>query len=232
MSKFTKMKIILITTFFLVLTACAENISRPKKGTIKALSYLALGDSYTIGESVKTNERWPIQLEKLILSKGTKLNTTIIAKTGWRTDNLLNAANEQISNQKFDLVSLLIGVNNEYQGQSPDGFETKFRACLDFAVSHSKKGKSGVFIVSIPDYGFTPYGKPNQKKISTRLTKYNNICKSVAEDEGIVFIDITPISQDGLKNSSLVASDGLHPSGKQYALWVNLMLPKIMKMIS
>ncbi|MFK8045039.1 MAG: SGNH/GDSL hydrolase family protein [Crocinitomicaceae bacterium] len=216
-----------------ILFACTEKVQifQEKDPVIHNLSYLALGDSYTIGESVSESERWPNQLESRLINDSTGISTEIIAKTGWRTDNLLSAAEDQLTDEKFDIVSLLIGVNNEFQGEDPNDFEQKFRTCLNFAIKHSKKGKDGVFIVSIPDYGYTPYGQSNQKSISERLAQYNAICKSVAETEGILFIDITPISQNGLIQPELVASDGLHPSGTQYGLWADLMVEPLRRLM-
>jgi len=228
------MKNILAFTILAVTLACSdkEPIEQEITPKINEVSYLALGDSYTIGQSVTETERWPIQLEADLKNDSTKISTTIIAQTGWRTDNLLAAAEDELTDEKFDIVSLLIGVNNEFQGEDPGDFEQKFRTCLDFAIDHSLKGKDGVFIVSIPDYGYTPYGQSNQQNISERLVEYNAICKSVAEDEGILYFDITPISQNGLMQPELVASDGLHPSGIQYGLWVELMTADIRSLIT
>ncbi|MDX1349372.1 MAG: SGNH/GDSL hydrolase family protein [Putridiphycobacter sp.] len=203
-----------------VSAACQLN-TKPKRLTPKTISYLALGDSYTIGESVDEKYRWPKQLCAQLSTSTSIVESTIVAKTGWRTDQLLQSANKRIDNKQYDIVSLLIGVNNEYQGEDPARYEPKFRACLSFAIKHCKTGKNGVFVVSIPDYGFTPFGAPNQMKISERIAKYNSICKSVSNEEGIMFINITPISQLGTSQPDLVATDGLHPSAKQYKLWVN-----------
>ncbi|MFK8038535.1 MAG: SGNH/GDSL hydrolase family protein [Crocinitomicaceae bacterium] len=213
-----------ITLFLIWSCTIKSHCSSITKSNKQQLTYLALGDSYTIGESVNENERWPLQLAAALNNEGVNLDTKIIAKTGWRTDNLLQTAKKKLRDEKFDLVSLLIGVNNEYQGESANGFEAKFRACLDYAVTRSKKGKAGVFIVTIPDYGYTPFGKRNRKKISKRLEAYNSICKSVAKTEGVLCVDITPISQNGLIDTDLVADDGLHPSSKQYKLWVEEIL--------
>ena len=215
---------------FLVLLGLSFNFSNNNNTT--TYTYLALCDSYTIGESVDSNERWPMQLAVQLNKMGLLVSTpTIIAKTGWRTDQLLKAS-KKIQNEKFDLVSLLIGVNNEYQQEDPKTFENKFRACLKKAIAHSKKGKKGVFVISIPDYGYTPFGKPNMAKISKRLAMYNQTCQTVCETEGILFIDITPLSKEGLAQPDLVALDGLHPSGKQYELWVKLMKKKVYALLS
>jgi acyl-CoA thioesterase-1 len=203
-----------------VFAACQLN-TKPNRLTPKTICYLALGDSYTIGESVDEKYRWPKQLCAQLSTSTSIVESTIVAKTGWRTDQLLQSANKRIENKQYDIVSLLIGVNNEYQGEDPAGFEPKFRACLSFAIKHCKTGKAGVFVMSIPDYGFTPFGILNQGKISARIAAYNAICQSVSESEGVKFINITPISQKGISIPNLVAPDGLHPSGKQYKLWVD-----------
>jgi acyl-CoA thioesterase-1 len=185
-------------------------------------NYLALGDSYTIGESVSTNKRWPNLLVDALTEKEMDIkSTTIIAKTGWRTDQMLANAEDDIEEEKFEIVSLLIGVNNEFQGQSPEVFEPKFIACLIYAIDHCKNGIDGVFVVSIPDYGYTPYGESNQAAISARIDLYNEICERNAENYQVPFYNITPISRNGLAQHDLVANDGLHPSGKQYGLWVD-----------
>lgn len=228
------MKTVLFLVSFLLLASCSTNLQQSVSYelTEDKLTYLALGDSYTIGESVLESERWPLQLADAIGKNNQQFKTEIIATTGWRTDQLLLAAEKQLAARKFDLVSLLIGVNNEYQGEKSSRFEPKFRSCLNQAISHSVSGKNGVFVLSIPDYGFTPFGKPNQKKISDRIKSYNAICKSVCASENILFIDITLISQKGLLKPNLVAFDGLHPSGIQYKLWVELMLTSVTRLIT
>lgn len=196
------------------------------------ISYLALGDSYTIGESVARESQWPRQLRDSLSKKGILLNEpVIIAKTGWRTDEMLQAARSRLDNERFDLVSLLIGVNNEYQGKSPDSFEQEFEKCLKYAIEHCKRGKQGVFVLSIPDYGYTPFGEENQQKISNRLDKYNSICEKICNEYGIVFLTITDISRQVPENPLLVAEDNLHPSAEQYARWIKRILPEVYKLI-
>lgn len=196
------------------------------------LSYLALGDSYTIGESVDESLRWPIQLRDSLIKKGFQLaEPRIIAKTGWRTDEMLEAAKKQVQKDSFDIVSLLIGVNNEYQGRSPESFVAEFENCLQFAINHSKRGKEGVFVLSIPDYGYTPFGQENQERITRRLNKYNEVCRMISEKHGVMFISITDISREVPENEDLVAKDDLHPSGMQYALWVERSLESVIQIL-
>lgn len=185
--------------------------------------YLALGDSYTIGESVNEAERWPNQLCDSLNKKGYSLGKpTIIATTGWRTDNLKNAMNIAQLKPEYDLVSLLIGVNNQYQGKSSDQYAIEFEDLLKAAIHLAKGRRENVFVVSIPDYGYTPFGKLKQKTITKAIDVFNEINARITYKYKVQYFNITEISRDGLKDPSLVAGDGLHPSGKMYAQWVEL----------
>jgi lysophospholipase L1-like esterase len=185
------------------------------------VKYLALGDSYTICESVQENERWPNQLAALLSKSNNKdIKTSIIATTGWRTDNLKNAINIAKLKDEYDLVSLLIGVNNQYQGKSIEQYATEFEELLNTSIHLAKGNKQNVFVVSIPDYGYTPFGQKNQVKISGEIDQFNEINKKISDQYHVQYFNITDISRMGINDASLVASDGLHPSGKMYALWV------------
>jgi len=187
--------------------------------------YLALGDSYTIGESVSEAERWPNQLTDSLNRKGFKIGRpTIIATTGWRTDNLKNAMNIAQLKPEYDLVSLLIGVNNQYQGKSADQYAKEFEDLLKTAIHLAKGRKENVFVVSIPDYGYTPFGKPKQEAITKAIDFFNEINARITYQYKVQYFNITEISRDGLTEPDLVASDGLHPSGKMYAEWVELIV--------
>jgi lysophospholipase L1-like esterase len=189
------------------------------------VKYLALGDSYTIGESVSENERWPVQLAEALRKKGRNIEgPTIIATTGWRTDNLKNAINIAKLKNEYGLVSLLIGVNNQYQGKPIEQFKAEFEDLLKTSIQLAAGKKENVFVVSIPDYGFTPYGKPNQQKISKELDEYNAIIEEYTGKYGVRYYYITDITRKGLEDPSLVASDGLHPSGKAYSKFVDFIL--------
>jgi len=184
-------------------------------------SFLALGDSYTIGEGVATTETWPVLLTKALNKIGHSIGQPkIIAKTGWRTDNLANAILQENITEKFDLVSVLIGVNNQFQGKSIEEYKKDLRGILNSAIVCCKKGKAGVFVLSIPDYGSTPFGKLERETIGKEIDEWNAACKSICEELEIPFYDITPISKKAVNDSSLLAKDALHPSGKMYALWV------------
>ena len=193
---------------------------------------LALGDSYTIGHSVAEADRWPNLLAKGLLDGGSEVERTqIIARTGWTTANLIGAIQTQRPDSNFNLVGLLIGVNNQYQGRSLAEYETQFEQLLGTAVALAHGNKSRVFVVSIPDYGYTPFGESDQAAISAELDQFNAANLRITQAAGIQYFDITPISRQGLADPSLVAPDGLHPSGKQYAAWVELMLPRIKEMV-
>ena len=195
------------------------NSTIEEKDTIR---FLALGDSYTIGESVTSFERWPNRLKtKLEDSLNIKVNTQIIAQTGWTTDELMAGINTASLPDTFDLVSLLIGVNNQYRGRPVTSFIPEYIQLLERAISYAQGDTSRVFAVSIPNYGYTPFGAPNQLEITQELLEYNRVSDSICNQYKIPFIEITDISERGLVQPQLVADDDLHPSGEQYRLWVN-----------
>jgi len=215
-----------------VLIVCLSCQSSKEAATVdssvdnKEYRYLALGDSYTIGESVAEDGRWPVQLRDSLISRGKTFTAfKIIATTGWRTDDLSMAMDKENLSEDYDLVTLLIGVNNQYQGRSVEDYKPEFEALLNRAVTLAGGDKEKVFVVSIPDYAYTPFGqKGDSAKISKELKAYNEACKKITIENRIKHIDITPISFRGVAEPELVASDGLHPSAKQYTLWVREML--------
>lgn len=185
--------------------------------------FLALGDSYTIGESVSEDERWPNQLaDKLKIAR-----PKIIATTGWRTDQLKSAIEAASLKSEYELVSLLIGVNNQYQGKPANQYEIEFEELLKTSITLAKGKAENVFVVSIPDYGFTPFGKSKQETITIQLDQFNAINKKIAAKFKVTYINITDISRQGLDKPDLVAVDGLHPSGKMYSLWVDRILEQV-----
>lgn len=207
------------------------------QGTIHfdTLTYLALGDSYTIGEGVSPSERWPVQLVELLNDASLPVfvnQPTIIAQTGWNTQALSNAMDAAgVDDQSYDLVSLLIGVNNQYQGLSIAQYEVQFEALLQRAISIAGGDIDRVFVVSIPDYGYTPFGVNNQQQISTQLAAFNQVCQEITEAAGVRHYNITPISQQWPGVENLVAVDNLHPSGYQYSLWVDSFLDDVIQQI-
>jgi len=184
--------------------------------------YLALGDSYTIGESVDASERFPVQLAKQL-----KLGTPqIIAKTGWTTDELDAAIDAAKPVGPYERVTLLIGVNNQYRGRSADEYRTQFVALLKRAIGFAGGNAKHVVVVSIPDWGVTPFAEGRDRaKIAHEIDQFNAINREEAARAGAKWVDITAISRRN--DPSLVAGDGLHPSGKQYAEWVKVIAPEV-----
>jgi lysophospholipase L1-like esterase len=191
-----------------------------EKNTIE-LTYLALGDSYTIGECVEESERWSVQLAHKLTALGKVVaQPKIIAQTGWTTDELKTAIVSENITTKFDIVSLLIGVNNQYRGLIVEQFRTEFVDLLEMAIQFVDGKTSQVFVVSIPDWGITVFGGCGSKpEISSQIDLFNEVVKEESDKKNIAFVDITPISRQALNDSSLIAHDDLHPSGKMYELW-------------
>ena len=189
--------------------------------------YLALGDSYTIGESVAEDLRWPNQLvEQLNLKEKVFDRATIVAKTGWTTNELLEGMKKSNIKERYDYVSLLIGVNNQYRGRSQENFKTEFKVLLEKSIALAGGKKEGVFVLSIPDWGVMPFAKGrNQEQIGVEIDQFNTIIKKVCALYDVNFYDITPISRRATNQTELIASDELHPSGKMYSLWVEEVLP-------
>jgi len=191
--------------------------------------FLALGDSYTIGQSVSIGDRWPSQLANELTNRGYTVDEVkYIAQTGWRTDNLKNAIEQQKPLNGYNLVSLLIGVNNQYQGGSTAAYYTEFEDLLKTALLLTSNKPEHVFVLSIPDYAYTPYGN-GSTVISSQIDQFNSINKILTDSYRVRYIDITPISRMGLLKPELVASDGLHPSGVMYGLWVQEILNALNK---
>lgn len=211
----------LIAILFLISTQCMAQ----KLIISDSVKFLALGDSYTIGESVPVNYRWPVQLADSLHHRGIDCSQPkIIATTGWRTDDLKKAMSRAKLKPKYNLVSLLIGVNNFYQGRTADEYAPEFEALLKRAIQLAGGKNTSVFVLSIPDYGYTPFGKNNQENITAGIDAFNAVNKSISEKLGVKYYSITEISRRGLGEPDLVAPDGLHPSGKMYSEWVNLIL--------
>jgi len=204
----------------------AEN--PPEAHTYK---YLALGDSYTYGQNVCATCRFPEQLKSRLLPEleaDAAINISMFAVTGWTTTDLLASISGNNFATDYDLVTLLIGVNNQYQHKPFAVYEQEFPALVNRAVAYARGDSSNVIVVSIPDYAYTPYGQgtSNQAGISSEIDDYNNFARSYCQSHGITFVDITDITRLGLEDPSLVANDGLHPSETAYALFVNRILPK------
>lgn len=192
-------------------------------------SYLALGDSYTIGESVDASARWPVQLDGLLRQNGVDVaDPDIIAKTGWTTAELQDAIRNSGNQKTYALVSLLIGVNNQYRTQSQDRYRTEFQALLQTAVQFAGGKTSRVFVLSIPDWGVSPFAKDrDQKKIAIEIDAFNAIAREECRKADIAYVDITPLSRKAANDDTQFASDGLHYSGSQMKQWAELALPVV-----
>ena len=220
------------------ITGCAKKAatlpakaSNPAQTTMMtdSLSYLALGDSYTIGESVSQNQSFPYQLTNGLDSASIPVKKPfIIATTGWTTDNLINAiANNGITGKKYDFVTLLIGVNDQYQGLSQGNYQVKFAQVLNTAIDLAGGDTSRVFVLSIPDYGVTPFAGGNDGTIGPQIDQFNAINKAASLKAGVHYLDITDISRQAANDPTLIAPDGLHPSAKMYGLWIQRLEPLV-----
>jgi lysophospholipase L1-like esterase len=199
---------------------------------VKKQKYLALGDSYTIGERVDVLLKFPVQLIVRLNYEKIELDPQIIAKTGWTTDELLEAIEEEAPSDDFDLVTLLIGVNNQYRGRDVDNYRQEFQVLLNKAVEFAKAEKDRVIVLSIPDYGVTPFGqKKGQRAIAEEIDQYNAINREISEQAGVNYIDITEISREALTKRYLIAQDELHPSGEMYGLWVDKMMSLVLEIL-
>ena len=198
-------------------------------------SYLALGDSYTIGEQVKRDESFPYQTVQLLRKDGMQVNAPeIIATTGWTTDELNKAIENTILLEKYDIVSLLIGVNNQYRDYEVAIYRKEFNELLATAISYAHGNTAHVFVLSIPDWGATPFGANDAKKrspalIGAAIDLYNAISKEECLKQKVHYINITPISRKAPADGALLANDNLHPSGKMYGEWAALLAKEIAK---
>ena len=208
---------------FLILTILIPFFCLSQSKESNSYTYLALGDSYTIGESVKESERWPVQLYKSLKNKISY--PTIIAKSGWTTDQLIDTLNKT-KFKNYDFVSLLIGVNNQYRGRSIESFKKDFIELLERSIKYANGKKERVFVVSIPDWGVTPFANGKDRNIIEKeINEFNNIISQECSINDIKFFDVTQNSRTALQNKSLIAEDGLHPSKKMYKQWVKIIKP-------
>ena len=197
------------------------------------LRYLALGDSYTIGESVAETERWPVQLTTRLQEQNINItNPEIIARTGWTTDELAGAIVNTNPQGPYDLVSLLIGVNNQYRGYSQESYQEEFAELLEQAIGFAGGDAQKVIVVSIPDWGVTPFAsRQDATAIGAEIDAFNTINRTEAEKAGVTYIDITPISRRAPDQPNLIADDRLHPSGEMYTEWVDLIEPIVIEIL-
>lgn len=223
-----------ISLIFCLACINEENVMVENSGTETkdGLRFLALGDSYTIGQSVTEAERWPVLFAKSMRENSINISTTdILAKTGWTTSNLLGAISSFKAESSYDLVSLMIGVNNQFQGLPLENFRTEFHQLLLKSVDYVGGRANRVFVVSIPDWGCTPYGSSSRDEIGKSIDQFNMVVKEECAKEKILFIDITPISRLALNDPSMLANDNLHYSAKMHGLWVEKILPAASKLL-
>jgi lysophospholipase L1-like esterase len=236
------MKILLSSILFSFLTSgCTKQAAmineqainqatNPSGGTGN-FTYLALGDSYTIGEAVKQTESFPYQLQSLLKNQNISVAyPKIIATTGWTTDELQAAIKKENLTGTYHFVTLLIGVNNQYRGYPISTYKKEFAELLQTAIAYAGGNKSKVFVVSIPDWGVTPFGKnsgKNPQTIADEIDSFNTANQEITLAADVSYTDITPESRNAATDPSLVASDGLHPSGKMYTEWATALLTKV-----
>lgn len=216
----------------IVLLACTQHTAEPDMITSPdagqhTYTFLSLGDSYTIGESVSEADRWSVQLAGQLRKEGTDVaNPDIIARTGWTTAELQDAINATGNQKTYSLVSLMIGVNNQYRGQSQDRYRTEFRKLLQTAVKFAVGKASHVFVLSIPDWGASPYAAgQNKTRIAGEIDQFNAIAQDECQKAGIAFVNVTPLTRLAAGDPTQFADDGLHYSGKQMQQWATTALP-------
>ena len=245
MNKIYFMPVIFQTILFCMLMGCTKQPSHHNINNIDSVmnnndsandavyTWLALGDSYTIGESVQEEERFPVQTISILKNKNISFKTPeYIATTGWTTLNLLNAIAQQNPRGTYDVVSLLIGVNDQYQHFDTGSYRIHFTQCLQKAILLAGNKTDHVFVVSIPDYSVTPFAQNGDTaQIRKELEEFNAINKEITLWYNIFYTDITPLTREAKADSSLIAGDGLHPSGKEYEKWAALLAPEIEKVL-
>jgi len=196
------------------------------------IRYLALGDSYTIGENVPENKRWPNQLAGLLQANDLSTEVTIIARTGWTVNELWEGVQAAPPKGTYDLVTLLIGVNDQYRGYPADGYREDFRFMLGKAIEYAGGDPKRVVVLSIPDWGYTPFAATRDiEQISIVIDEFNTINLEETKSAGAHYVDVTLISRMGLDDFDLIAQDRLHPSGKMYAMWAEKTLPVVVDIL-
>jgi len=198
------------------------------------LRFLALGDSYTIGEAVDPADRWPVQLVARLRERSVDIDDPeIIATTGWTTDELDAGIDEAAPRGPYDLVSLLIGVNNQYRGRTEAEYRAQFRRLLVRAVGFAAGGAGRVLVLSIPDWSVTPFARESGRSdAGDAIDRFNAIARAEAELAGAAWLDVTPSSRRAADDPALIAGDGLHPVGATYTEWAELALPIALAMLT
>lgn len=191
--------------------------------------FLALGDSYTIGEGVPADDAWPAQLVRLVRQRGVGMaDPRIIARTGWTTGDLASAIASEAPRPGWDLVSLLIGVNDQYAGVPVAGYEPAFMGLLETAINLAGSLTSRVLVLSIPDWGVTPFAAARGRdpdRVAREIAAFNSVNRAAAAARNVAYVDVTPSSRDVARDGGLLVADGLHPSARLYGEWARLALP-------
>jgi lysophospholipase L1-like esterase len=187
----------------------------------KAYTYLALGDSYTIGEQVEAKENFPNQVTAILKEKGIGFDAPeVVAQTGWTTDELQMAIKKAGLKQRYDFVTLLIGVNNQYRGRKVNDYVPEFESLLKQAIEFAGNDTNHVIVLSIPDWGATPFAaERDRNQIAKEIDEYNSACELISKKYKVHYINITQSTRESAADISFLTSDGLHPSGKEYARW-------------
>jgi len=198
------------------------------------LRILALGDSYTIGEGVADAHRWPVRLADMLRDRGLNVGTPrIIARTGWTTDELSAAIDAANPDPDYDLVTLLIGVNNQYRGRGDEEYRAHFQTLVNRATAFARGKAARVLAVSIPDWGVTPFATGRDRPaIARAIDRFNAVSREETRRAGAHYADITPISRRASGDASLIAADGLHPSATMYAAWLDVIFPLALRILS
>jgi lysophospholipase L1-like esterase len=224
--------------FILILLSAAYSVmpvkssAQPKKSK-KMYTYLALGDSYTIGEQVPMHDNFPHQVVQLLRRQQFDVaDPVIIATTGWTTDELAAAISEHNIHETFSFVTLLIGVNNQYRGRGIENYRMEYKQLLDQAIAFANGSAQHVFVLSIPDWGVTPFAEGrDQQKIAGEIDEYNAACKEITLAGKCRYIDITASTREHGLDRAYLAADGLHPSAKEYAIWAEKMANAVYKIL-
>ncbi len=230
------MRYIYFLFIIIVLVACSTQPSSPDidptfppaptQTEMPSYRYLALGDSYTIGESVSAKDRWSVQLKDMLEKDGIQIDVTIIARTGWTVDELWQGIEANPPLGTYDMVTLLIGVNDQYRGSPASNYREDFRFMLGKAIQYAGGDPDKVIVLSIPDWGFTPFAAPRDTTlISQQIDEFNAVNLEETKAAGARYVDVTVISRMALDDFELIAGDRLHPSGKMYTMWAEKVLP-------
>lgn len=199
---------------------------------MESLYYLALGDSYSIGTSIASQEAFPHQLaDRLTNNINVPVEVKIVARNAWRTDDLIRAIRRTELRDEYDFVTLLIGVNNQYQKLPLDVFRDDYIKLLEQALKYVRGDKRRVFALSIPNYGYSPFGSENKTEITEEIKEFNKSIEEVCQQYDVAYYDVTSISEKYSVNESYIAKDNLHPNALQYSAWLDSFYAKLLEQL-